>query len=202
VHHRRAQDGNVLFIGQNETADDGKPAPPKGGMARLNVARFRGPPAERQERTATGVHTTALPVAKKPKVVRSFQLTHLKAHEQLLLKAELHVRNPHGYAARISTKVILADHPNDVEPSKRAKKIAPFEGEVGVYNGTNCLPNDGVVIKKVGAARIHDRAGRKLYVNHVAVSSDPEGTPGIGDAVAIDDAGSLTIERFAADLIP
>jgi hypothetical protein len=196
--HPDATSGQVLLIGQNEPAQGGVPAHSKGDMAKLNVVRFRGAPPPRGKRARTkALQARAVPVANEERtVVRSLGLDGLEGGEQLVLTAQLHTSNPHQYAARISTRVILADSPTATELGGRAKEVAGFDGELAKFNGSNCLPGRTYVTRKYGATRILRAPGKPLHVNHVATSADPEGTPGRGDALAVKPAGFLQVVRY------
>src|SRR5204863_3149745 len=118
AHSRKAQDGQILLIGQNEPPKNGKPASVKGEMGKLNVIRYRGlgQPTSRFRKANSPRHTH-LPVPKgNPKVVYSLRLMDLKEGEQLLLDGQLQVDNSHNYPVRVATQVILSRSPTCTEP--------------------------------------------------------------------------------------
>ena len=112
--HRKASSGNVLLIGQNE-----KTPTVVQDMAGIRVVRSRRGAAGRAERNDSCL-VAAVPVAKLATVVLSHRLDDLAAGEQLLVVANLVTdASPLGYAARISTRLFLADGPDQLEPGGR-----------------------------------------------------------------------------------
>jgi len=203
AHHERAGPGQVLLIGQNEPATDSIPAHAEGDMGKLNVVRYRKMPEPTGRRVvARELEASHIPVLKGHRtVIYSLRLEDLEEREQLLMRAELHVRNPHSYAARVSTEVVLAGSRSGTDPSGRAAQVCPFSGQIAKFNGTNCLPESKLVTSKFGTMRILKSAGQPLFVNLAVTSSDPEGIPKPNDAVEPSPEGFLEIRRFRPEVL-
>lgn len=205
AYHEKAQDGQVLLIGQNEPPTNGQPARAEGNMGKIAVVRFRGKP-QPSGRTvrADSRRATHIPVLKDHRtVVYSLRLVNLEKDEQLVMRARMCTENPHEYAARVSAEVILADSRDATESSGRAREVAPFNGEIGKFNGSNCLPDKTYTTRKHGSTRILESAGQRLFVNLVATSSNPERSQRPekrGDAVHVKPGGFLEIQRFPPDV--
>lgn len=202
AHHKQAEDGQVVLIGQNEPASGSTPAHAEGNMGKLNVVRYRGkpePPGRR--RRAEGLCSSHIPVLKDHRtVVYSLRLVDLKEGEQLLMRARLDVRNPHHYTARVSTEVVLADSPSKTETTGRSAHVAAFR-QIGKFNGTNCLRDSTVVLKKFGTMRVMKSSNEPLFVNLVATSADPEGGAEPDATVRPQRHGLLEIRRFGPDVL-
>src|SRR5436190_1843874 len=82
----------------------------------------------------------------------------------LLLAAEMKTSNPRPYTARVSTQVILSDKATGTDLHGPARDIGAFNGEIGQYNGSNCLPNRSLETHKYGTLRILRRAP-EAFVN-------------------------------------
>jgi hypothetical protein len=203
AHHEGAQPDQVLLIGQNEPATDSTPAHAEGNMGKLNLVRYRGRPEPTGRRTvARELRNSHIPVLKGHRtVVYSLRLVDLQESEQLLMRAELHVRNPHSDPARVSTEVLIADSGSGTETSGRAAHVCPFRGQIGKFNGTNCLPRSKLVTRKFGTMRILESAGQPLFVNLAVTSSDPVGVPNAHDAVEALPEGFLEIRRFTPEVL-
>lgn len=192
-----AQPGDVLLVGQNE-----KTPTVVQDMAGIRVVRLRPgdrsmPAAERE----SACRCAGVPVAKQGVVVLSHELAGLGEGEQILAKARL-VTDAAGLpaAARISTRLFLADAPDQTEPGGRANSTITWKGQLSKFTGFNCLPGDGPqTSNKYGVATVRQAPGRSLYVNLVAVSAAPFGGGGPADQLRIDTAASwLEVTRFAA----
>ena len=121
--------------------------------------------------------------------------------EASFLSAEMKTSNPHPYTARVSTQVILSDKATGTDLHGPARDIGAFNGEIGQYNGSNCLPNRSLETHKYGTLRILKRTA-EAFVNLVVTSAAPPpeaGQPRIApkasDAVKVD-SGKLGITRF------
>jgi hypothetical protein len=210
AHNREAKPGHVLLIGQNEPADKGQPAHAKGDAGKINVVRYRGQPQPTGTTTrASGRNNSHIPIAKPtvPKVVYSMRLVDLKKDEQLLMKAGFETRDPHGYRARVSTEVIVADSPDQTDRENAARDYLPFHGELGKGNGTNILPGKSYRTQKYGTLRVLRDASDDVYVNVVVSSAAPASAvpkpddprPQANDAVHILRDGVLEITRFPSE---
>jgi hypothetical protein len=199
AHHEDAKGGDVLLVGQNEP--DGRVL---GDQARLSVLRFRRgeKPAARRTKTSNR-RAREIPVESgRRTVVYSQRLERLTEGEQLLVRVRMRTSSARlSYPARVSTRVFLADDESEEDPGGRARDVAAFRGQVSKLNGFNCAPGESpCTTVKVGALLILKSAGRPLFVNVVAVSADPFGGAGHGDAVAVLDGGFLEVTRYPADV--
>jgi hypothetical protein len=193
AHHRDAGARHVLLVGENEP--DGSV---KGDKGRLNAVRLRGRPEARSERTDSR-ERGEIPVDRDLRtVVYSLPLEGLAKGTQLDVTAKLIVSSSHlPYPARISTRLILADEPSQVDTGGRAAEISTFRGEIAENNGTNCLPRPGTcVARKAGVLRINGDANRRLFVNLVAVSADPFGGGRPEDAIRVEPGGGVEAVRY------
>ncbi len=193
--HPDAKPGNVLLVGQNE-----KTPTVVQDMAGIRVVRYRpgsdkGPQAEVEAACLCG----GVAIAKRETVVLSHELAGLAEGERLLVKARL-VTDATGLpaAARISTRLFLADGPDQVEPGGNAAASMTWKGHLSKYTGFNCLPAEGPqTTRKYGVARVKQAPGASLYVNLVAVSAAPFGGARPTDQLLIDTGRSrLEITRF------
>jgi hypothetical protein len=191
--HRRAARGDVLLIGQNE-----KTPVVVQDMAGIRVVRLRGRHLDRPLREASCL-CAGIPVAKVETVVLSHQLDDLQAGEQLFVRGNLVTdAAPLGYPARISTRLFLADSPDQAEPGGSARDIATWKGQLSKFTGFNCIPAEGPrESRKFGVVAIKRAPGRPLYANLVAVSAAPFGGAASGDQLPIDTARSfLEVTRY------
>ena len=197
-----AEAGQVLLIGQNEPPADGKPAYAKGDMGKISVVRYRGRPEPRGTlRSDTSARTSQVPVAKgQSTVVFSLRLDGLHKDEQLVLEAGLPVANPHGYPVRAATQVILGDSPQCADLHNRARDLVSCAGEIGKYNGTNCLPRSSYTTQKFGAVRMLKTARIPLFANLVVSCGDPEHRAAAHDAIGVERGGYLKVRRFPAEV--
>ncbi len=145
----------------------------------------------------------AVPIEKgRRTVVYSLELKGLRGGEQLAVRARLATsaaRLPE--AARITTRLFLADEPDQREPGGEAKRVASFNGHVSRFNGFNCLPEDErSVTEKVGALRITRAPSKPLYLNLVAVSAAPFGRIPAGSGLPVLDDGWIKAVRYPPDL--
>jgi hypothetical protein len=203
AYHGDAEEGQVLLVGQNEPATASKPAHAEGNMGKLNVVRLRAAPAPTARRLmARESRNSHVPVLKERRtVIYSLRLVDLEEGEQLLMEAEVHIHNPHDYAARVSTEVVVGDSHLATDPTGRAAEVCPFRCQIGKFNGTNCLPGSTLTVRKVGTMRILESAHQPLFVNLAVTSSDPEGTPGPHDAVEVLPNGFLEVRRFGPEAL-
>jgi hypothetical protein len=196
AYHPDAHANDVLLIGQNEP--DGRVL---GDQARLSVLRFRPAEKPRGERTKTRERRVReIPVeAGVRTIVYSQRLEHPADGEQLVVRARMPTSAAHlSYPARVSTRVFLADDSSEEDPGGHAREVAAFRGQISKLNGFNCTPADSpCTTRKVGALPIIKSANRPLFVNVVAVSADPFGGAGRGDAVRVLDGGFLEVTRYA-----
>ena len=193
-----AEPGNVLLVGQNE-----KTRTVVQDMAGIRVVRRRGGAADPPPQRDSSCLVAGVPVAKTETVVFATRLDGLAEGEQLLVKATLVTdASPLGYAARISTRLFLADSPGQLEPGGTAASVASWKGHVSKFTGFNCLPGAGPEeSRKFGVARIESSPPGPLYVNLVAVSAAPFGGESAGDALPIDASSSLLeVFRYPPEL--
>jgi hypothetical protein len=193
--HPEASPGDVLLVGQNE-----KTPTVVQDMAGIRVVRFRpgdarGPAPERESNCLC----EAVPIAKKETVVLSHELAGLAQGEQILVRGRL-VTDASGLAAaaRISTRLFVADSPDQTEPGGTAAASLTWKGHLSKFTGFNCLPEEGPqASNKYGVATVREAPGRSLYVNMVAISAAPFGGAGAADQLRIVTAKSaLEVTRF------
>jgi hypothetical protein len=193
-----AQPGNVLLVGQNE-----KTKAVVQDMAGIRVVRRRaGTKDQAAHRDSSGL-VPGVPVAKAETVVFATRLDGLAEDEQLLVRAQLVTDAASlGYAARISTRLFLADGPDQTEPGGVAASVASWKGHVSKFTGFNCLPGSGPqASRKFGVARIKSAPPGPLYVNLVAVSAAPFGGDSPGDVLPVDTSASyLEVVRYPPEL--
>ena len=192
-----ARDGDVMLVGQNETT----PTVVQ-DMAGIRVVRFRpaDAPEPAAERDASCL-CAAVPVAKRETVVLSHELAGLRQGDQLLVRGTL-VTDAAGLAspARISTRMFIADAPDQTDPGGDAAASVTWKGHLSKFTGFNCVPGEGPqTSRKYGVATIRRDPGASLYVNMVAVSGAPFGGLGPSDQLRVDTTrSSLEVVRFAA----
>jgi hypothetical protein len=203
AHHPSARDGQMLLIGQNEPPPAGGRAYVKGDMAKLNVVRYRGSPEPPFRRiTANEPASTQIPIGKgRQTVVYSARLDDLKRDEQLVVRGELRVSNPHHYPARVSTEVVVSDSRSATDPTRAIAEACAFRGHICQFNGTNSLPDSTAVVHKYGTMRALRSASRPLFVNLAVTSSAPSlgQDPDPSAAIRVSGDGFLEIHRFKPD---
>jgi len=182
--HPKAQRGHVLLIGENE-----KTPVVVQDKAGIRVVRLRpgAQPAHPAVRDSS-CRVTGIPVRKRETLVFSHRLDKLRKGEQLLVKARLTTdASSLGYAARISSRLFLADSDRQLEPGGGdAAKAASWKGHLSKRTGFNCLPEEGArTTLKFGVLRILRNARRSLFLNMVAVSADPFGGAGRSDELPV-----------------
>ncbi len=201
---RFAKPGNVLLVGQN----DQNPATGRWrvgqDMGQLSVVRLR--PATQSAPVEAGAAVriaTRIPIrTSKRTVVYSRPLEGLEKGEQLAVTARLWVSAAHlGYAARISTRLFLAESETQEEPGGWSRDGASFRGRVTKLNGFNCVPETGGTGRpaKVGVLRMLKTPRRRLYLNLVAVGGDPETRAKAGDELKVLD-GAIEVTRYPPEL--
>jgi hypothetical protein len=195
-----AKDGQVLLIGQNEPPTDGKRAYAKGDMGKISVVRYRGRPEPKARLVSeASVRNSHVPVAKGAStVVYSLRLEGLEKDEQLLLEGRLPVNNSHSYPVRVATQAILGDSPQCSDLHSRARDLASYAGEIGKYNGTNCMPRASYTTQKFGTLRILKTGRIPLFVNLVVSCGDPEHRAAGDDTIKVEPGGFLKVRRFPA----
>lgn len=195
--HRKAKPGDVLLVGQNETT----PVVVQ-DMAGIRVVRFRpasshGPDATIENACLCG----EIAITKKHTVVLAHELPALAKGERLLVEGHL-VTDATGLPApaRISTRMFIADRPDQVEPGGAATTCVTWKGQLSKFTGFNCIPADGPqTTRKYGVAKVVAAPAGDLYVNLVAVSGAPFGGTRATDRLRIDTARSrLEVTRFPA----
>jgi hypothetical protein len=147
-------------------------------MAGIRVVRSRGGAEEEARRSReTACLCEGIPISKKRTVVYSHRLEGLEEGEQFLVVAEIVADASRlGKAARISTRLFLADGPGQTEPGGEAAELASWNGHLSKTTGFNCVPSDGPhTTRKFGVATIHRAPRRPLHVNVVSVSAAPFG---------------------------
>ena len=194
--HEKAKQGDLLLVGQNELT----PVVVQ-DMAGIRVVRLRPgrQPAQPPVRDLN-CRINGIPVAKLQTLVFSHRLDDLRQGEQLVVKARLTTdASSLGYAARISSRLFLADAEDQLDPGGGvAGTVASWNGHLSKTTGFNCLPADGAqTTLKFGVLRVTADAGQPLFLNLVAVSADPFGGAGPGDLLPIVLTGSfLEVTRF------
>ncbi len=198
--HPDARQGDLLLVGQNE-----KTPTVVQDMAGIRVVRLR--PGDQPVLTAAREATclvAGIPVAKRETLVFSHRLDDLRKGEQLVIKARLTTDAAQlGYAARISSRLFLADGANQLEPGGgRASRATTWKGQVSKPTGFNCMPQQGArTTLKFGVARVLRDVGGPLFLNMVAVSAAPFGGAGSNDelpVVATD--SSIEVTRYPPEL--
>jgi hypothetical protein len=195
--HPGAKPGDVLLVGQNE-----KTPTVVQDMAGIRVVRFRpGDAREPAPETQESCLCSGVPIAKQETVVLSQELANLQAGERLLVRGTL-VTNADGLAApaRISTRMFIAEGPDQAEPGGAAAADVTWKGHLSKFTGFNCVPGEGAqTSRKYGVATVRQAPGRSLYVNLVAVSAAPFGGNAPTDQLPVDTgASSLSVTRFGA----
>ncbi|MGZ8667553.1 MAG: hypothetical protein ACXWZM_10665 [Solirubrobacterales bacterium] len=198
--HRDAKQGDVLLIGQNE-----KTPTVVQDMAGIRVVRLRpGTQPEQAGVRDASCRVLGIPVAKRETLVFSHRLDGLRKGEQLVVKARLTTdASPLGYAARISSRLFLADSEDQLDPGAgKAARVASWKGHLSKPTGFNCLPGDGArTSRKLGVVRILRDPGVSLFLNLVAVSAAPFGGAGAGDELPVIGAdSSIDVTRYPPEL--
>ena len=133
-------------------------------------------------------------------MVISHELAYLQEGERLLVRGAL-VTDAAGLAApaRISTRMFIAEGPDQSEPGGEAAADITWKGHLSKFTGFNCIPGEGAqTSRKYGVATVRQAPGRSLYVNLVAVSAAPFGGNAPTDELPVDTgASSLRVTRFA-----
>jgi hypothetical protein len=190
----QADGDQVLLVGENEPH-----GPPEGNKGRINVIRFRPQRPNEHPKRTTEEQAKQVPLLKDQRtLLYSLRLDNLKANEQLWLEAELLTRSRLTFPARISTQLLIADSPKATSPGGQAAEICAFRGEVAKFNGTNCLPRDTHKTHKLGVMRLRRDAGRPLYANLVATSSDPFRRGPGGENLEVLNGGYVQAVRYPA----
>jgi len=193
--HPDARPGDLMLVGQNE-----KTPTVVQDMAGIRVVRFRPgeAPEPAPEREAT-CRCAGVPIAKSETVVLSHELSDLAAGERLLVRGRL-ITDATGLAspARISTRLFVADSPDQTEPGGAAAGALTWKGHLSKFTGFNCVPGEGAQASdKYGVATVRSAPGRSLYVNLVAVSGAPFGGLQPSELLRVDTAqSSLDVTRF------
>jgi hypothetical protein len=197
AHHPRAGGNDLLLVGQNYR-DERKVGTDMAGIRAVRV-RPGKPPAIRPEREER-LRAKGVPVEKGPTVILSKRLDDLAEGEQLFVHGRLVTdAKPLGYHARITTRLFLADDPDDVEPAGHAEEIASWKGHLSKPNGFNCLKDEGPQrSEKFGVLRVRKPAKRPLHVNLVAASGAPFDDPRPDDRLPVD-AGFVEVVRYPPD---
>lgn len=192
-------DGHELLVGQNEP--DGSVVGDMGAICaiRTRPAEQRAPRASVQK----GCLVADLPLQGDVKrVIHSMPLDDLKRDEQIRIRADLDACSKHlGYAARLKSRIFLADSPGQLEPdgSSHACEVGSEKGQITKGNGSNCLPDSASVdFTKVGVLRVVKDARKRLHLNVVAVAGDPE-KKGRDDSVRLLPTSRLRVIRYPAD---
>lgn len=193
--HPDAKPGDALLVGQNE-----KTPTVVQDMAGIRVVRFRpGDAAEPAPEREAACRCSGVPVAKTETVVLSHELADLAAGERLLVRGRL-ITDAAGLGkpARISTRLFIADSPDQTEPGGAAAGAVTWKGHLSKFTGFNCIPGEGAqASNKYGVATVRSAPGRSLYVNLVAVSGAPFGGLSSSEQLRIDTAqSSLDVTRF------
>lgn len=198
--HPRADRGDLLLIGENE-----KTPVVVQDKAGIRVVRLR--PGGQPERAAvrdSSCLVSGIPVRKRKTLVFSHRLDDLRKGEQLLVKARLTTdAAPLGYAARISTRLFLADSSRQLEAGGgTAGRAASWKGHLSKQTGFNCLPEDGArTTLKFGVLRVLRNVRVPLFLNMVAVSADPFGGARPSDALPVTPAASfLDVTRYPPEM--
>jgi hypothetical protein len=196
----KAKRGDLLLIGQNE-----KTPVVVQDMAGIRVIRLR--PAKQPDPQAirdTSCRVSGIPVKKRETLAFSHRLDDLKQGEQLFVRAKLITdAAPLGYEARISTRMFLADSEAQLDPGGGdVAKVASWKGHLSKPTGFNCLPEEGErTTLKFGVLRVLESAGKPLFLNLVAVSSDPFGGAKPNDELPVITRGSfLELTRYPPEV--
>jgi hypothetical protein len=200
AHNPKAKRGNRLIIGGS---------PPDGSVSqdrgRVNAIIFRPGSQPRPKPAVTkNLRHKSLPLDEKFRVVYSKRLPGLDAGDQISVDGHATVNdNNLPYNARVSSQLVLADHPTQTHPGRIARRVAQGGPEISESNGFNCVhPRSPCTYHKVGVARIgHDarnHAGDRvpLYVNLTMLNTPKrtEGSP--GDRLRLVDRGAIRVSRY------
>jgi hypothetical protein len=195
--HPSAASGNVLLVGQNEF--DGTV---EGDMGAICALRFRpGSQAEPKALTTSKLVSSSLSMQTMAKrVVYSMPLEMLKANEQLRVRAAVDTTmKGAAFPARVKVRVFLAESPGQEDPSEGETyvgQVASSRGQVTKGNGFNCMPGLELTrYKKVGVLRMLKSSDRKLYLNVVASSGNPDKVTKPID-VGVLRSGYLSVTRY------
>ncbi len=195
--HSRAKPGDVLLVGQNETTPVVVQDMAGIRVVRSRPASSRAPDAEIE----SACLCREIAITKQHTVVLAHPLPALAKGERLLVKGRL-VTDATGLPApaRISTRMFVADRPDQVEPGGAAGTCLTWKGQLSKLTGFNCIPADGPqTSRKYGVAKVVAAPPGDLYVNLVAVSGAPFGGTRATDQLRIDTARSqLEVTRFPA----
>jgi hypothetical protein len=195
AHHPHAEEGQVLLVGENEP--DGTVLPNKGRVSVVRLRRgadIRAEPAREDDPSVREI-----PVRKGERtVVYSLRIPDPEAHEQFAVRARMLTSAERlGFPARVSSRLILAEDPQQSEPGGRLRGLAAFRGAISPLNGFNCIPGQGpCVTEKVGVAALRRGPDRDLFVNLVAVSADPFGGARRRDALEVAEGGFVEAVRY------
>jgi hypothetical protein len=152
-------------------------------------------------KSTTRLRNSQVPIRKQPTVVYSLRLGDLRKDEQLLMQAKVKSSNPHAYKARVSTQVVLTDSANGTGLHGSARDYVAFKGEIGKYNGCNCLPGDNCTTTKLGTLRMLKDATAPLFATLVVTSAaPPPGHAQAGDTLKILPGGALTVTRLRPEV--
>jgi hypothetical protein len=193
-----AQRGQCMLVGQNdeEAKEVGH------DMGRISVLRLRPATYQRGRRERNDHRRVQrIPIVKDHRtIVYSLELKELKKGEQLDFEAMLLTSAAHlRYPARISTRLFIADHPDDDGPGGHAAEVCLFRGEISKSNGFNCLAGRSCTTRKVGVMRMRQDAGRPLYANLAATSAYPFGGS-TGQALEVVPGGYIEAVRYPPNL--
>jgi hypothetical protein len=199
--HAGAGAGQCLLIGQNEA--DGSISTDMGG---ISVCRIRGQIPQPDPMREIRLRVAGLkihPGYNDPQVIYSMPLSGLRADQQMTIHAKIIASAAGlGTRARFSTRVFLADSPNQLEPDDGyASKLAANKGRVAKRNGFNYVPGAPVVpTEKVGVLHVIENmpAGRTVYLNVVGDGGDPSKKSQVGDQLKLQPGGFLEIRRYPA----
>lgn len=196
--HRDADGKQILIVGQNES--DGSIGQ---DMARLSVVRLRGLTVEDGAPDGTDKKRAgALPLKTEKRVVYSLRLNQPKAGEQFVTRLVMPTDSRYLKApARLSTRVVLADDPDEVDESSYAGQVATFKGRIARNNGFNTMSGRDKTERKA-VFRVDKDCDRPLFLNVIATAGTAgyDKQHGSGAAMKVDDGGRLEVRRFSPDL--
>lgn len=202
--HRSAKPNDKLLVGQNETTKVVGT-----DMAGIRVVRLRPgdqaalKPEYTRRRLVHGIPVSPRALGDGQWVsVYSHELKGLRRGEQLLVKAVLNTdASALRYPARVSTRLFLAEGRQQTEPGGKGQDIASWKGHLSKSNGVNRLRVEGVQPShKFGVAEVRKAASKPLFVNLVAVCSDPHGGAKKGDKLAVRGGGFVEVTRYPPEM--
>lgn len=165
--HPGARNDDTLLVGQNEP--DGSVDQDAGRLNALWVS------ADAKVQKFSSRHLKpVVPIDKEKRtVISSVQVKDLRKGDQIEVRSLYSFNAPDRWT-RLTTRVILADRPEQDEPriGGHADEVCPYRAEFSEANGSN-VRGDGQV-RKAGVLPVRVDQRKPLFVNVVAIAADPQ----------------------------